>query len=509
MSFAIETILFGHNTKVNHMTNIILFILWIYLMYVFLLKFNLSKNILKFVLILIVVHPVFTSNVVYISPRGELFLAIFTILALLNIKKYCTDYKIKNLILAFLFFTLSLFTKESGIVLIITTPLFLYSLNKLKNKKNINLFFGFFLIFFLYVYLKKFSFLNTPMNIYIQNFSFILKNSINGFIIYINKLLIPNDIPVIVYNYTPDIFSIIVFVIFIILLFFIYLKNFINKNFMLFGILFFVLYLLPTFVIVENQIFFHRLLLPSLGLILIFILFVQKILKLYPVSKKYLLFSFIILFLFFSFGSFLQADKYKNNAVFVANGYKDAPEYYTFIGAMGVLYMKMGHYDKALEYFVKAGKYHPSKYLNGIGLVLMKQNKFDQAISFFNGSIEFNENKAQAYFNLSCIYEQKKDYKKSLEYAQKSYLENPYNIGLSVNLADKYKLNNEYEKAIKIYNELLKFKKDNSEYYYNIAVLYDDLKDKNFALKFINKAIQLDKGNQKYKEFLLKLSEEK
>ena len=39
-----ETLLFGFNPKVYHSTNIILFILSIWLMYVFLLKLNFNKN---------------------------------------------------------------------------------------------------------------------------------------------------------------------------------------------------------------------------------------------------------------------------------------------------------------------------------------------------------------------------------------------------------------------------------------------------------------------------------
>ena len=172
------------------------------------------------------------------------------------------------------------------------------------------------------------------------------------------------------------------------------------------------------------------------------------------------------------------------------------------------MFAERNNYDKALEYFVKAGKYEPSINLNDIGIILVKQNRIDEAISFFNGSIEFNKNKAEAYGNLSSIYEIKKDYKKSLEYAQKAYFENPYNVDMLINLANKYRLNNEYEKAIEIYNNLLQFKDNEPEYYYNIAVLYNKLKNKEIAIDYINKAIQLDKDNQKYNEFLTEIYEQ-
>ena len=51
LSFAIETILFGVNTKVYHITNIILFILALYLMYLFLYRLGQNKTILKFIIL--------------------------------------------------------------------------------------------------------------------------------------------------------------------------------------------------------------------------------------------------------------------------------------------------------------------------------------------------------------------------------------------------------------------------------------------------------------------------
>ncbi|MBR3627710.1 MAG: hypothetical protein IKN42_02550, partial [Elusimicrobia bacterium] len=66
LSFSIESILFGLNTRVYHTTNIILFILALYLMYLFLVKLNFNINLLKFVFLLLIVHPIFVSTVCWI-----------------------------------------------------------------------------------------------------------------------------------------------------------------------------------------------------------------------------------------------------------------------------------------------------------------------------------------------------------------------------------------------------------------------------------------------------------
>jgi len=513
LSFAIESLLFGLNSKVYHITNIILFILCIYLMYIFLLKLNLNKVVLKSVLLLLVVHPVFVSNIVYVSTRAESFLAIFSILSLININSYFTCNKIKNLFLSLFFFILALFTKESAIVLIFIFPIFLYSLNKFNFRKILYLYILFLIVGIGYFILRSFAVSSIHFISILKSFKFILyKNIINGFIVYINKLLIPNNIPVCLYEYVPDILSVAKTIIFIIFLTIIYYKNFINRKYILLGLSIFFLYLLPTCFILQNQIFFHRLLLPSLGIILILILFVQKIIELYPMTKKYLLFSFIILVLIFSFGSYIQADKYKNDTIFVLNGYNDSPKYHVFVSGIGNLYKEKGNYNKALDYFYLAEKFVPGKYVNNIAQILTFQEKFDEAEKFLKQNIEIENNyinKAISYVILTSIYEQKQDYKTALEYAKKAYQQNPYNIDFSVNLARQYYLNNQYQQALNIYFELLKFNKKESQYYYSIALLYDKLQDKEKAVEYINEAISLDKRNEKYDEFLKKLLNEK
>ena len=77
LTFSIETILFGHNTKVYHFGNLYLFVLAFFIMYLFLVKLNFNKTISKFFLLLLAVHPVISSTAAYVSTRAEILLAIF------------------------------------------------------------------------------------------------------------------------------------------------------------------------------------------------------------------------------------------------------------------------------------------------------------------------------------------------------------------------------------------------------------------------------------------------
>ena len=503
LSFVLESLLFGENSKVSHTTNIILFILSIYLMYVFLLKFDLNKFVLQFVILLIAVHPILTSVPVWIAGRNDSLLTIFSILSFINILGYSRNNKLENLIFSVFFFAMSLFTKESAMVLLLVVPILMLSVDKFNIRKLLNIYFGFLLCIFLYFFLRSFAHINNSLIILLKGYMAFFKNMIYGCIIYISAFLMPTDIPVCLFNCTPNFFDILKTIILVVLVIFIYYKKFISRKIVFLGISLFLLYLVPTFF--KLQLFFHRLLLPSLGLVLIAVFLIQKITEKYLKLKKYFLCSFIILFLFFSYNSYLQANKYRNNEVFSVEGYKNAPTYHVFLNNIGNLYSDRHNYEKALEFKLLAEKYAPGYYLTDISSILCYQKKFDEAEEILERTMTINKQKEFAYANLSLIYEEKNDYKKSLEYAKKAYEENPYNIELSINLARKYSLNSRYQEAIDIYLKLLRLNKKQASYYYSIGFLYDKIHDKEKSLEYIKEAVQLDKDNKKYKDFLSNL----
>ena len=413
ISYAIEAVLFGLNPKVNHLTNLILFILSVYLMYVFLIQLKQNKIITMFVLLLVIVSPVFTSVPVWIAARNDSLLTIFVILCLINIFNFFTKEKFGYLLLSLLFFAMALFTKESVFVLIVIIPIFLCSVDKFNVRNFLKLYICCLIPLIIYFIFRNYSQISNYSFFNLNNFNIFLKNSIFGFVIYINKLLVPSDVPVCLFNYIPDTLSIIKAIAFFILLIACYIKNFINRKLLIFGLSVFILFLIPTFFVIQDQIyqiFFHRLLLPALGIILIFILLIEKFIELFPISKKYFVFLFLVLFFVFCYGSYIQADKYENNDIFIINGYKDAPAYPMFF-------------------------------------------------------VTFHVNQARSY----------------------------YKVG-------------DYKKALELYMELLK--KDNTEaqYYYSIGLLYYKLNNKKAAVDYINKAIDLDKTNDKYLKFLDELS---
>jgi len=495
LSFAIEAIMFGNNTKVYHLSNIILFIISIYLMYVFLTYLKQNTLILKFICLLIAVHPVFSSCIAWIPARNDTLLVIFLCLSFINLIKYADYNKYMNVLLFLLFFGLALFTKETSLMLIPMYIFFIYIFKlKITKKQMIKIIIGLLPIIICYFYLRTISISNSNINLfYWQTYG---SNMLIGTMIYISKILIPDYIPVMMYDINLDINILIINILFILFLLFNFYKKFIGSEHIILGFVWFIFWLLPTFLINDYLLLFHRLLLPSIGIAFILCEFTNSIILKYPTSKKYFLIVFTILFCTYSYASYIQSDKYKNSAFYWANAYSDAPNYHAACHGIAKEYMEIRNYKKALDLLSTAEKYSPNRYLVDIAAVFLYQQKFDEAEKLLLKSINTNTlTKDLAYGNLSKLYMHKNDVKKALYYAQAGYNLNKNDIEFAELLITAYRLNNEFEKALNICFELLKHDKTNAKYYYTIGVLYEALADYKNALKYISEGLKFAPEN--------------
>lgn len=500
LSFSIESVLFKFNTKVYHLSNIILFIISIYSIYIFLLKLKQNSVILKFICLLAAVHPVFSSCIAWIPARNDTLLVIFTCFSFINLIDYLNYNKNSHMLLFFLFFSLGLFTKETSLIFpaIYIVYLYIFKINITKTQ-IIKLSSGLLLIFLVYFYLRTVSVL--PYTINPHAFRTYIFKVLNGTIIYLSKFLIPDYIPVMLYNINLSLPDLILSIMLLIFLLFILHKKFITAKNTLFGFIWLFFCLSPTFLMNDSALLFHRFLISVIGLMLILSEFTNNINLKYPVLKKYFNVIFIILFCTYSYASYIQSEKYKNSSVFWTTAYYDAPDYHIACGCLGIEYLQAGNLEKAGEFLLLANKYSPGIYLLDIGILMIHKQKFDEAEKLLLKSAEIvPATKYLAYGNLSELYIKKNNLKKGLEYAQMAYNLNNKYINSSQLLIKAYILNNEFEKALTICFDMLKYDRNNPQYYYTIGVLYETLKDYKNALKYIEEGLKLAPENIRFIE---------
>ena len=197
---------------------------------------------------------------------------------------------------------------------------------------------------------------------------------------------------------------------------------------------------------------------------------------------------------------------------------------YNFIG---VVYWKLGEYDKALEFYNKAleirkevlGEKHTDTAMsyNNIGAVYENLGDYDKALEYYFKALEIykavlgekHRDTANSYNNIGVVYDDLGDYDKALEYHNKALeireevLEEDHpdtamsyiNIGVVYYELGNYDKALEYNfKALEIFKVVLGEKHpDTASSYENIGVVYYNLGECDKALEYFNKALKIRK----------------
>ncbi|WP_372518650.1 hypothetical protein [Candidatus Ruminimicrobiellum ovillum] len=421
LTFAIETILFGYNSKIYHFGNIYLFCFSLYLMYLLLVKLKFNEAISKFILLLLAVHPVISSTVAYVSPRAEILTAIFIVLSFIMLTDYLETKKIFFLIFYVLFYVIALFTKESALTFFPLYFVFVFLFDyKITFKEYIKLFIILLIPTIFYFVCRNAVVPQTDFLYFITNIT-TYTNFIKILIVYMSKILYPDYIHTILYNIHLSSKDITIAIIFILLTIIIFYKKLANRKLIIFSLLSVVTFLFPTVFLSENQVFYHRLFLPLFFLSMILIQVIDNLLKKYSFLKKIFPFCVIALIIVFSFKSFFNIDKYINSDIFWINMYKDAPNYHLSCFGLSKQYYLAGQYDKSLELINEARKLRDLyEYKITACNILMTQDKYDEAKKILFKLLEEKE-AFEPVFYLSQIYYFEGNMEKAVEYAKQAY----------------------------------------------------------------------------------------
>ena len=427
LSFLIETYFFGLNTKVYHITNIILFILTLYLMYVFLLTLSINKIILKFLILLLSVHPIFTSTVVWIPARNDTLLAIFIFLSFIFFIKYLNNNSTLNLITYIFFWVVSLFTKETALLIVLLFPLFIYCLNYRITKKEIikNLLI-IVPIIFIYFYLRNLATISINLNNYLTNCFQYLENMILGLSVYIDRFINPFNTNMVLYRIQLNLRELFNVILSCLILLYVFYKKIIDRKILIFFVIWFILCLFTTFLLPDYVYLNHRIIVSIVSVVVIICCLVDKLLNVCINLKKYLVVFWSIFFVIFSYISFFQQDKYKERNFYWEQAYSEAPAYHAFAYMLSRRYLEDNNLSKAKELLLKAISLSDNRYLSDLALIYYREGDMNKAEELYNEAIKYGTNKAQSYRNLSVIVlKRDNDINKAIEYAKLAVQEEP------------------------------------------------------------------------------------
>jgi type IV pilus biogenesis/stability protein PilW len=167
---------------------------------------------------------------------------------------------------------------------------------------------------------------------------------------------------------------------------------------------------------------------------------------------------------------------------------------------MGISSLNEGNIKMAYVQLHKAYELDPNNkdILNGLGIVFMQIGEFDKALRYFKRVLELDSRYSEAYNNIGVILLQSGRFNEAIE-AFKGALSNPlyqYPERAYYNLGNAYYRMGRYEDAIRSFEGSVRLMPDFVMSYYGLALALNKKGDYGGASTMLNMAISLD---QKYK----------
>ena len=134
------------------------------------------------------------------------------------------------------------------------------------------------------------------------------------------------------------------------------------------------------------------------------------------------------------------------------------------------------------------------------GIEATKSAQYEQAIEFFNKALKeenSNDAKASALYNIGFCYGLMKNFDKEIEYYNKALDIFPYFQPALYDLGEYYYNNNDLNNALKIYEKLIVINPEYEDAYYMLALIQNDLGNKEESMKNMQKAADLDSSEAK------------
>ncbi len=515
LTYFIDYAIYGLKPYGYHLTNLLLHAMNGVLLYIFLFQLSAFSpqpsatfKPLYFSLfssLIFVTHPVLTEAVNAISFREDLLCFLFFISALILyiahrslLITHCSKFKAFSLqFLSLSFYLLALLSKEMAI----TFPLIFFLYEWIYGKQPLQSPFvkgelkgvrgslfnpyiiGYIVITFFYLYLRFFLFHN-PVEEDISVWSLSERLMTIPYLIskYLLLLIAPLSLSA-DYVITPlkSLISIeaIVSIIVLISIFIIALKVGKRDKGISFGILFFLITLLPVYNIIPlyNPFAERYLYLPTVGFAIIigstltwFIAHIQfndmtgqgswRI-----AHRSSLIAHSLLLIIIISIYSFAVI---KRNKIWV-DGYslwtdtvRKMPESFKAHNGLGIVYDKQGRSDEAIKEYLTAIRFKPvyADAHNSLGNVYAKQGRIDEAIKEYKLALSIDPNYPEAHYNLGTAYGTSGLIDKAIEHFQivlklkPDFPEAHYNLGVA------YHMNGLNDRAIEEYQIALRLKPD-------------------------------------------------
>ena len=155
ISFMLDSQIGGVNAWIYHADNNFLHVLSLLLALYLCTLLGIDRRAALLVLLILSVHPIFTHAVCWIPSRMDLLLSVFSISSFVMFLKFIQTKKKRFIVFHFLFFFLAVFSKETAAILPLVLSFYYYLVFPTKQKKTMPVFWtGWSLIIVVYLVMR-------------------------------------------------------------------------------------------------------------------------------------------------------------------------------------------------------------------------------------------------------------------------------------------------------------------------------------------------------------------
>ena len=428
-TFFIDGWMGGGKLLFFHLSNIIYHVLTCWMVLILLKKLT-QSSVTSFLLTAIfAVQPVIVQVVVWIPGRNESVLTIILILSFLSFLKYLENNQIIDGILSLFFFILALLIKELTVFFPMAVIAYLLIFKKESKSKLILMSIGWIFLILMWAIIRNNVLGKALGGTNLSEMIMTVIMNLPAIPAYIGKIFIPYGLSV--YPNLKDMnIPIVIGSIFILLIGLSFFYKPANKKLMIFGLLWFMIFLVPGLIKATNM-SEHRIYFPMVGMLIFMAGFIGEV-------KTKLGLIFISVFLVFVSINISFSKNFKNRLTLWQQAVKSSPSSAFNSNNLGAMYFLENDFVNAEKYFRKAVELSSIEPLaNGnLGLVLMNTNRLNEAEAYLLKENVTNPSYDNAYLNLGILYLKQGNNEAALKYLAKTISINPGNID-----AYKYMIN--------------------------------------------------------------------
>ncbi|OGM84683.1 hypothetical protein A2421_03285 [Candidatus Woesebacteria bacterium RIFOXYC1_FULL_43_18] len=459
VSFMLDAQLSGSSPFLYHLTNVIIHTIASCVVFVFLQKIKIKREISFLFSIIFTVHPLLSQAVTWIPARDNSLLALFSLLSFIYFINFFESGKTKDAIWHLVFFGAALFTKELGLL---TAPVIVLYLLLFEKKRflsgKLKIPFAWAGIVGFWYILRSFA-LQDPVRYSFEEAGKGIYIGLQAVVLDIGKVFFPVNLSILppVIQVSTLIWGFIAIALIIVSI--VFSKNK-NNKLVLFGTALFFVFLLPSFIRpgtgYELNFFEYRMYLPIIGLFIIFseIEFVKKFN--FSNKKSVLLLGGLISLLIII--NYIYSSVYRDKLALWQSAVLNSPQLPLAHKNLGAMNYLAGDLDKAEIEFKRALELSPQEPMihNNLGLIFAARGELAMAEEEYKKELEVNPRYSNALFNYGIVlYRQGR-----ISEAEQMWLEtlevNPDYIDAMKNLFVLYYTNKDMDRAGYYYTELQK-----------------------------------------------------